>query len=103
MQAQARKQIEVRVHVDSLDDRLLISVRDDGVGMPEHTLNHAFDPFFSDRSAGRGAGLGLARARRLVDLHSGELRLESTPGEGTTAHVALPEWRAAKPKSKKAA
>jgi len=103
MQAQARSQIEVRVHVDSLDDRLLISVRDDGVGMPEHTLNHAFDPFFSDRSAGRGAGLGLARARRLVDLHSGELRLESSPGEGTTAIVTLPTWRCEKPKSKKAA
>lgn len=103
MQSQARSQIEVRVHVDSLDDRLLISVRDDGVGMPEHTLKHAFDPFFSDRSAGRGAGLGLARARRLVDLHSGELRLESEPGEGTTATVALTQWRIVKPASKKAA
>lgn len=62
--------------------------------MTEHTLQHAFDPFFSAKPAGRQPGLGLARARRIVELHSGEIVLRSTPNVGTTATVALPHWRA---------
>jgi len=93
-QSTPRTAIEVRVHVDPLDDRLMITVRDDGVGMSQHTIAHAFDPFFSERPAGRGTGLGLARARRLVDLHGGELALTSRPGDGARATIALPDWRA---------
>lgn len=93
MQSHPRTIIEVRAYVDDLDDRLMITVRDDGAGMNEHTLSHAFDPFFSDRPAGRRTGLGLARARRLVDLHGGELLLQSVSGGGTRATVLLPKWR----------
>jgi len=85
--------IELRAQIDEPDDRLVISVRDDGCGMSEHALRHAFDPFFSEKPAGRRAGLGLARARRLVDLHGGSIELESSPGQGTTARIILDEWR----------
>ena len=63
---------------------------DDGVGMNEETLAHAFDPFYSSRPAGRRTGLGLARARRLVELNGGVIEIDSTPGEGTTARIVLP-------------
>ncbi len=73
---------------------LVLSVQDDGLGMSDHALKHAFDPFFSEKPAGRQTGLGLPLARRLLELHSGGIRLESTPGRGTTVTVHLPIARA---------
>jgi signal transduction histidine kinase len=86
--------VEVRVEPGPGDDRLMIAVVDKGAGMSARTLQHAFDPFFSDKPAGRQTGLGLTRARRLVELHHGELRLQSTQGAGTTALFTLPAGRA---------
>jgi len=93
LQSNARDRIEVRVHVDPSDDRLIVTVSDDGVGMSPETLASACDPFFSAREAGRGTGLGLSKARRLVEMHGGELTLESEEGEGTVARVSLGDWR----------
>jgi putative nucleotidyltransferase with HDIG domain len=67
-----------------------VRVEDDGVGMTPAVLQRAFDPFFSHRQAGRGRGLGLPRAYRIVEAHGGRIWLESRPGEGTAAHVVLP-------------
>ncbi|MEO1583300.1 MAG: HDOD domain-containing protein [Planctomycetota bacterium] len=85
--------IEIRVQTDPLDDRLMVVVKDRGRGMPSETLAHAFDPFFSSRPAGRGTGLGLARAKRLVELMGGTIALASEEGEGTTATVTIAGWR----------
>jgi len=90
-----RRNVEFRAHIVSLYDRLIISVADDGSGMSEHALKHAFVPFFSELPAGRRSGLGLTRARRFVDLHGGELVLESKLGRGTVARIVLPDWREA--------
>lgn len=67
-----------------------IVVRDTGVGMPADVAERAFDPFFSHRPAGRGRGLGLARAYRIVEAHGGRLWVDSRPGEGSTFHIVLP-------------
>lgn len=93
---------KVRVHaqIDPADDRLSLSVEDRGTGMSEHTLNHAFDPFFSDQPAGRRRGMGLARARSIVTAHKGKITLDSSndgPSTGTRAVITLPEWRASPP------
>jgi signal transduction histidine kinase len=93
VQANPRRGVDVRAGVDGFDGRLVITVTDDGAGMSPTALEHAFDPFFSELAAGRRPGLGLTRARRYVDLHGGEVTLESTPGKGTTARIILPEWR----------
>lgn len=85
--------VEVRVHAADTDDRLLIEVRDTGSGMSEHALTHAFDPFFSEKPAGRQPGLGLSLANRYVELHRGTIVLRSVKDEGTTARIELPEWR----------
>ncbi|MEM6394230.1 MAG: HDOD domain-containing protein [Planctomycetota bacterium] len=69
---------------------LFISVIDDGDGMDPDTLKHALDPFFSAKPAGRQVGMGLPRVQQLAAAHHGEVRLDSTPGSGTTATLILP-------------
>jgi signal transduction histidine kinase len=75
------------------DDELVATVSDRGPGMEPVVLQRAFDPFYSHRPAGRGRGLGLPRAHRLMEANRGRLWLESTPGQGTTAYVALPRTK----------
>ena len=90
IQSDPKQSVAVRVHRDPVERRLVIAVEDDGVGMSEHTVAHAFDPFFSARPAGRRNGLGLARARRLVEMHGGTIRIRSEAGVGTEVWIALP-------------
>lgn len=72
------------------DETVRIVVQDDGVGMTHEVLERAIDPFFSDRAAGRGRGLGLSLAFRLAGLNGGRLWLESEPGQGSTVTIELP-------------
>ena len=75
---------------DAFGQRLVITVTDNGSGMDDHVLSHAFDPFFSAKKAGRQQGMGLAKALRWVESAGGTLRLESRPGSGTRAIIVLP-------------
>jgi len=72
------------------DETVRIVVEDNGVGMTREVLEHATDPFFSSRNAGRGRGLGLSLAYRLVEINGGQLTIQSTPSVGTTVTVELP-------------
>lgn len=74
-----------------------VLVEDTGCGMTPVVLQRALDPFFSHRRAGRGRGLGLPRAYRIVEAHGGRIWLESRPDEGTTVHVLLPRAPATSP------
>ena len=68
----------------------VIRVVDDGRGMDEETARRAIDPFFSGREAGRGIGLGLSKAWRLINSNGGSLEIESRPGQGTCVTVRIP-------------
>lgn len=70
--------------------RCRIVVADDGAGMDPATVRRAFDPFFSGRDAGRGIGLGLPKALRLIECNGGSLAVESNRGRGTMVTVDLP-------------
>ena len=90
--SQGRCRIEIRMH--GQDNRtVLIGLRDDGPGMDQATLAAAFAPFFSQRPAGRGRGMGLARARRTVLANRGRIWIESRSGKGTTVYLELPQAR----------
>lgn len=93
VESQPSSMIEVHIHVDPLDDRLLVEVIDDGYGLSDHAARHAFDPFFSEKPAGRRPGLGLPRARRLVEANHGRVTLRSRKPRGTTATLAYAKWR----------
>ena len=70
------------------------SVSDTGPGIAPEQLLHLFDRFWQGRSADRrGAGLGLAIARGIVEAHGGQIRAESKPGEGSTFVFTLPRAR----------
>jgi two-component system cell cycle sensor histidine kinase PleC len=87
----------VRV-IARLESRGLLKIRisDEGIGMNPKAIERAFGPFVQlDPILSRrfeGSGLGLSLARSLVQLHGGSLELESVPGEGTTATIALPAY-----------
>jgi signal transduction histidine kinase len=67
------------------------AVSDDGPGITPEDLSHIFDWFWQSKPEGRsGTGLGLAIAKGLIEAHRGRLRVESTPGKGSTFWFALP-------------
>lgn len=74
---------QIRVKIASDSDYLQLTVEDDGAGPRDEAIPHLFDPFYSDRMAGRGRGLGLATAWRLATINGGELRYQREPGGPT--------------------
>ncbi len=84
---------EGRVCIGARPERggVLVEVRDNGIGIePEH-LAHIFEPFFTTKADGRGTGLGLTVVHGIVEKHGGSVRVMSSPGEGTTFLVWLPD------------
>jgi signal transduction histidine kinase/ligand-binding sensor domain-containing protein len=82
--------IVVRVGVSEVDvDYIDVRVTDQGTGIDEATKARMFDPFFSTKPLGEGTGLGLAIVYGVLKDHAGRIRLDSTPGQGTTVTVAF--------------
>ena len=73
-----------------LDDRLEISIRDNGSGIPPHVVDKIFNPFFTTKPTDQGTGLGLALSNDIVREQGGAIRLESEPGQFTEMIVELP-------------
>jgi signal transduction histidine kinase len=69
---------------------VLISVRDNGPGIPEKILDKIFQPFFTTKPTGQGTGLGLSLSYDIVKAHGGELKVETKEGEGTVFIIQIP-------------
>jgi signal transduction histidine kinase len=68
----------------------LISVSDNGNGIPTKVLDILFQPFFTTKPTGQGTGLGLSLSYDIIKAHGGELKVETKEGEGSIFRVQLP-------------
>jgi len=80
----------IGVDVVTRPGQVLISVSDDGPGIPEENLMRIFDPFFSTKEVGQGTGLGLCAARGIIRAHNGDIQVGNQEGGGTRVEVSLP-------------
>ncbi|MCA9190615.1 MAG: HAMP domain-containing histidine kinase [Planctomycetales bacterium] len=67
-----------------------ISIHDTGLGLSPDALQNCFEPYYSAREAGRGLGIGLFKAQRIVHAHQGEISLQNHPDGGCLATIQLP-------------
>ena len=79
-----------RIDTPSGDGGVLISVRDNGPGIPKKIVDKIFQPFFTTKPTGQGTGLGLSLAYDIVKAHGGELNVETKEGDGSEFTIKLP-------------
>jgi signal transduction histidine kinase len=79
----------VSVSTKKMADKILISVKDNGNGIPQKILDKIFQPFFTTKPTGQGTGLGLSLSYDIVKAHGGELNVETKEGEGTIFNIEL--------------
>ncbi len=79
----------VWLSTEDIGDRVRISVRDDGPGIPDDVKDRIFDPFFKYRSS--GSGLGLAIVERIVELHEGKIWVQDSDGHGSVFVIEIPK------------
>jgi PAS domain S-box-containing protein len=77
------------VRTEEVPGAILLSVADDGVGMPDEVLQRCMDPFFTTRRP-RGTGLGLTRVYHAALRHHGQVTIDTHPGQGTRVTIQLP-------------
>ena len=78
------------VEAEAESDRVVIRIVDHGVGMTREIVERALEPFLTTKGPGHGTGLGLSMAYGVARAAGGDLRIDSTPGEGTTVTMYLP-------------
>ena len=69
---------------------MMMSVKDNGNGIPQKILNKIIQPFFTTKPTGEGTGLGLSLSYHIVKAHGGEMKIETTEGEYTAFSIIIP-------------
>ncbi len=78
------------VKILAVDDKLNLTIRDEGHGIPIEAQAKIFEPFFTTKDVGEGSGLGLSVVHGIVKSHGGSIRFSTEEGKGTTFNVSLP-------------
>ncbi|WP_353125656.1 sensor histidine kinase [Parapedobacter pyrenivorans] len=80
--------LEIKTEADA--ENVYISIRDNGIGMPTEVKEKIFEPFFTTKEVGEGTGLGMSIAYNTIKKHQGEIKIESSVGEGVKFLIVLP-------------
>ncbi|MGZ3495565.1 MAG: sensor histidine kinase, partial [Thermodesulfobacteriota bacterium] len=78
------------VRTSKEDSRILIHIRDTGIGIPEEIRGKIFEAFFTTKQKVKGVGLGLSVCYGIIKDHGGDIKVESQEGKGTTFAISLP-------------
>jgi signal transduction histidine kinase len=82
--------IFITVTYDRRGREIVLTVKDEGLGIPDKDLKYIAEPFFTTRRSSGGTGLGLYMSSKIISDHGGTIRFFSTPGKGTTVEIRLP-------------
>jgi len=87
----------ITVTLDGTEENVIVTVQDEGMGIPEENLGKLFSPFFTTKQVGKGTGLGLAVTHGIVKMHRGQITVESNADPaagptGTTFCISLPRY-----------
>ncbi len=75
------------------DSLVSLMIKDTGTGIPSDAIGKIFDPFFTTKPTGQGTGLGLSITQNIIKKHSGEIKVNSERGKGTSFDIRLPLTR----------
>jgi signal transduction histidine kinase len=82
----------IRVGAQVRGPSVVVTIDDDGPGIPPEVLPRIFDPFFTTKDVGEGSGLGLSIVHGIVERHGGHIDVESAAGRGTTFKITFPRF-----------
>jgi len=81
-------EIKITTRVDQ--DKVVVAISDNGPGIPAEIKDKIFEPFFTTKEVSKGTGLGMSISFDIIKDHQGQIRIESTVGQGTTFVIELP-------------
>ncbi|MBV6644434.1 MAG: GHKL domain-containing protein [Cyclobacteriaceae bacterium] len=103
-----KKNGEITIYTEEMDNQIQVRIKDNGVGIPEHIKARIWEPFFTTKPVGVGTGLGMSITYGIIEKHGGKIELTSEEGKGTEFAISLPkkiekavEKKAEKVKAKK--
>ena len=82
--------IVIKTWQDKTNNKVFISIKDDGIGMSAKDISNIFDPFFSTKDVGKGTGLGLSISHGIIEQHKGSIKVKSELGKGAEFIISLP-------------
>jgi len=80
----------IEIKTQNANDRISISVKDEGAGIKDEDMGKIFESFFTTKKKGEGTGLGLSLSKRLVEANGGRIEVQSKVGEGSVFKISLP-------------
>lgn len=81
---------EIKIKTTLNNDHIIVTLKDNGIGMDENTKNKIFDPFFTTKDVGEGTGLGMSIAHGILEIHQAKIEIESEINKGTQIKIFLP-------------
>lgn len=85
-----KKEGFVKISLEEVENKVVISITDNGCGISRYDLPRITEKFYKANNSVRGSGIGLAVTDEIIKMHNGEMKIESTIGEGTSVSIILP-------------